>query len=71
VRIADGRCEVSPGRAADAGARATLAATDFMRLARGGVAWPELLSSRRLEFSGDPFLALRFPALFKLPAQAR
>ena len=34
-------------------------------------AWPQLMSSGRLELSGDPFLALRFPSLFRLPARTR
>jgi hypothetical protein len=42
----------------------------MIRLASGAVGWPALLSSGRLEFSGDPFLALRFPTLFRLPAQS-
>ena len=43
-------------------------AEDAIRLAAGSIGWPELVSSGRLAFSGDPFLALRFPALFRLPA---
>jgi len=33
------------------------------------VTWPELISSLRFELSGDPFLALRFASLFRLPAR--
>jgi hypothetical protein len=67
LRVADGRCEVTAGPARAPGATATLGADDLIRLASGAAGWPELLSSGRLELSGDPFLALRFPALFRLP----
>jgi hypothetical protein len=70
VIIAGGRCEVRTGPAIGAGAAVTIGADDMIRLASGGVGWPELLSSKRLELSGDPFLALRFPTLFRLPASA-
>ena len=36
-------------------------------LGSGAVAWPELFSSGRFELTGDPFLALRFASLFRLP----
>jgi hypothetical protein len=42
----------------------------MIRLVSGAIGWPELLSSGRLELTGDPFLALRFPTLFRLPAQS-
>jgi hypothetical protein len=42
----------------------------MVRLVSGAVGWPELLSNGRLVMSGDPFLALRFPILFRLPASA-
>jgi hypothetical protein len=71
VRIAGGRCTVVPGPAPDAGAGVALGAGDLVRLASGAACWPELLSSRRMELSGDPFLALRFPTLFGLPASVR
>jgi hypothetical protein len=40
---------------------------DLILLASGAVGWPELLSSGRFELTGDPFLALRFASLFRLP----
>jgi hypothetical protein len=70
LRIQNGRCEVTPGPARDPGACATFSADDLIQLVSGAVGWPQLLSSNRLELSGDPFLALRFPNLFRLPAQA-
>ncbi len=68
LRISGGRCEVRPGPARDPGAAVLVGAGDMIRLASGAVGWPELLSAGRLELSGDPFLALRFPNLFRLPA---
>ena len=59
-----------PGPARGPGAAVELGAGDMIRMASGAVGWPELLSSRRLELSGDPFLALRFPNLFRLPAKS-
>jgi deazaflavin-dependent oxidoreductase (nitroreductase family) len=68
LRISGGACTVRSGPAQDPGAVATVALVDMIRLATRRAGWPELLSSGRLELSGDPFLALRFPALFRLPA---
>jgi hypothetical protein len=31
------------------------------------VTWPRLLASGRFQLTGDPFLALRFASLFRLP----
>jgi hypothetical protein len=67
LRISGGGCEVRRGPAPEPGAAATLAFSDLIRLATRRAGWPELLSSGRLELTGDPFLALRFPALFRLP----
>jgi hypothetical protein len=69
LAIADGRCAVTAGGAARPGARATIGAEDLILLASGAASWPELLSSGRFELSGDPFLALRFAALFRMPVQ--
>ncbi|MDQ6606079.1 MAG: SCP2 sterol-binding domain-containing protein [Actinomycetota bacterium] len=68
LRIFGGRCEVRPGPARHPGAGVLVGAGDMIRMASGAVGWPELLSAGRLELSGDPFLALRFPNLFRLPA---
>lgn len=62
--IRGGTCTVRPGPAPDAGAMVTMGADDMVRMASGAVEWPELLAAKRLELSGDPFLALRFPGLF-------
>jgi hypothetical protein len=70
LRITHGELEVAPGPAHDPGAAVELGADDMIRLAAGAVGWPELISAGRLSLSGDPFLALRFPALFRLPVRA-
>ena len=69
LAVADGDCRVRTGAADRPAARATLAADDLIRLAGGAASWPELLSSGRFELSGDPFLALRFASLFRLPVE--
>ncbi|HET9105398.1 MAG TPA: SCP2 sterol-binding domain-containing protein [Solirubrobacteraceae bacterium] len=69
LAVADGGCRIRPGAADRPAARATVAADDLIRLAGGAATWPELLSSGRFELSGDPFLALRFATLFRLPVE--
>jgi alkyl sulfatase BDS1-like metallo-beta-lactamase superfamily hydrolase len=69
LAIAENRCRVRPGPEPRAGARALVGADDLIALVRGTVTWPELISSGRFELSGDPFLALRFASLFRLPVR--
>ena len=71
LQIDDGACRVHRGADGAAQAVAAIALPDLIRLSLGLVGWPKLMSSGRLELSGDPFLAIRFPSLFRLPAQAR
>ena len=66
LEIADGRCRVQRRSAPEATAGVTISAGDIVRLISGVVQWPVLLADKRLELSGDPFLALRFPTLFGL-----
>jgi hypothetical protein len=68
LAIAGGACRITPGPARNPGAGAEVRGDDLIRLAAGSVGWPELLAAKRLSMSGDVFLALRFPILFKLPA---
>jgi hypothetical protein len=70
LTVADGRCEVKAGPAAAPAATATIGADDLIRMGSGAIGFPELLASGRMELNGNPFLALRFPALFRLPARA-
>jgi hypothetical protein len=65
--ISGGTCTVVPGPAVSPGAIATVGADDLILMASGGAGWPTLISTGRLELSGDPFLGLRFPKLFGLP----
>lgn len=67
LTISGGHCSVSPGTTDGAGARAEIGSDDLIRLAAGDVGWPELFSSGRFDLTGDPFLALRFASLFRLP----
>jgi alkyl sulfatase BDS1-like metallo-beta-lactamase superfamily hydrolase len=64
VRVAGGQCTVERRAAPEAGATVTISAGDIVRMVTGTVQWPVLLAAKRLELGGDPFLALRFPALF-------
>jgi hypothetical protein len=70
LSVRAGRLRVTRGRPAAAGATVTLGADDMILLATGDVGWPELLARGRLKLAGSPFLALRFPKLFGLPARA-
>ncbi len=67
LAIAGARCTVQRGAPERAHARARIGADDLILLAGGAVTWPQLLSSGRFELTGDPFLALRFASLFRLP----
>jgi hypothetical protein len=69
LAIAGTSCSVRSGAAQRPGARAVVGSDDLILLASGAASWPELLSSGRFELSGDPFLALRFASLFKLPVR--
>jgi hypothetical protein len=69
LAIADERCSVKPGPPEEPGAKAIVGSDDLILLASGVASWPELLSSGRFELTGDPFLALRFASLFKLPVE--
>jgi hypothetical protein len=70
LSVAAGALTVRPGPARDPGAGVEVGADDMIRLVSGVVGWPQLLAAHRLELSGDPFLGLRFPLLFRLPAEA-
>ncbi len=67
LRIDHGRLSVSPGPASAPEAAAEISVDDVIRLAAGAAAWPQLLGGGRMALTGDPFLALRFPTLFRLP----
>ena len=69
LAIQHGSLTLTRGRPANPGATVTIGADDMIRLATGDVGWPQLLAENRLSLSGDPFLALRFPRMFALPAE--
>jgi hypothetical protein len=69
LAIAGADCSVRRGTPERPSARAIVGSDDLILLASGAASWPQLLSSGRFELSGDPFLALRFAALFNLPIQ--
>jgi putative sterol carrier protein len=71
LHVDQGRMRVSRRAPQDPGATVTAQLGDLLRLASGAVGWPQLLAAGRLELTGDPFLALRFPGLFRLPSAAR
>lgn len=64
-----GRCRVRHRPSERASVTLTLGGSDLVRLATGAASWPQLLGDGRLQLSGDPFLALRFPMLFRLPSK--
>jgi hypothetical protein len=69
VRVSESRCTVERRAAPEAGASVMISAGDIVRLVTRTLPWPVLLANDRLELGGDPFLALRFPKLFRLPAE--
>jgi hypothetical protein len=71
LAIADRRCGVRVGRAPDSSAAAMIGLADLIRLVIGDVGWPQLLSNGRFQLSGDPFLALRLPTVFRLATTGR
>ena len=71
LHVDRGRMRVSRGAPPNPGATVTVNAGDLLRLASGAVGWPQLLAAGRLELTGDPFLALRFPGLFRLRSAPR
>ena len=68
LAIAHGRCRVRHRPSPRAAVTVTVGGADLVRLAARTAAWPQLLGAGRLQLAGDPFLALRFPTLFRLPA---
>jgi hypothetical protein len=69
LAIEGSSCSVRAGAAERPGARALVGSDDLILLASGAASWPQLLSSGRFELAGDPFLALRFASLFRLPVE--
>lgn len=68
VAVAGGRCRILLRPEPKARVVVTAGADDLVRMASGEIGWPQLVSAGRMVLWGDPFLALRFPLLFGLPA---
>ncbi len=68
VVVKDGKCQVVLGPYAPARVVVTAGAGDIVRMASGEIGWPQLVSAGRMVLWGDPYLALRFPLLFGMPA---
>lgn len=67
VAITDQRCRVTRSPDGRADVCLTMDATPFLRLATGSASGPQLFLVGRLEVSGDLALAMRLPALFRVP----
>jgi hypothetical protein len=68
VIVAKRKCRVVFGADRKTRVIVTTGADDIIRMASGDIGWPQLVSAGRLSLWGDPFLTLRFPMLFGLPA---
>ncbi len=66
LTVADGTLDVERRPAPEATAWVSVGLGDMIRLISGATqVWP-LMADQRLDIGGDPFTALRFPALFNL-----
>jgi hypothetical protein len=68
VVVSGGKCQVVLGPYPPARVVVTAGADDIVRMASGEIGWPQLVSAGRMTLWGDPYLALRFPLLFGMPA---
>jgi hypothetical protein len=68
VTVAEGRCRILLRPDPTARVVVTAGADDLVRMASGEIGWPQLVSAGRMVLWGDPYLALRFPLLFGMPA---
>jgi putative sterol carrier protein len=67
VTIKDGRCRVTRRPTEEPRATLELDAVDFLRLAGGVAAGPELFMSGKLKVEGDLMFTARLPARFRVP----
>ena len=65
MEIADGRCQVREGRADAPDGTLTMAANDYVALAKGELDVIRAFMSGRIQFQGDLGLAAKLPSLFK------
>jgi putative sterol carrier protein len=67
MRIADGRCEVGPGRAESPRVTIRIGLADFLRLITGKVQGMQLFMTGKLKVSGDLFFAQTYQSWFDRP----
>jgi putative sterol carrier protein len=67
MRIADGRCEVEPGRAESPRVTIRIGLADFLRLITGKANGMQLFMTGKLKVSGDLFFAQTYQGWFDRP----
>ena len=67
MRIADGRCEIDPGRAESPRVSLRIALADFLRLITGAANGMQLFMTGKLKVSGDLFFAQTYQSWFDRP----
>ena len=65
MEIADGHCQVREGRADAPDGTLTMAASDYVALAKGELDVIRAFMSGRIKFQGDLSLAAKLPTLFE------
>jgi hypothetical protein len=68
VVVSEAKCRIVFGNVPRARVIVTAGADDLIQMASGEIGWPQLVSAGRLVLWGDPYLALRFPMLFRMLA---
>jgi putative sterol carrier protein len=67
MRIADGRCQVEPGRAESPRVTIRIGLADFLRLITGKANGMQLFMTGKLKVSGDLFFAQTYQGWFDRP----
>jgi putative sterol carrier protein len=67
MRIADGRCEVEPGKAESPRVTIRIGLGDFLRLITGKAQGMQLFMTGKLKVSGDLFFAQTYQSWFDRP----
>ena len=67
MRIADGRCQVEPGRAQSPRVTLRIGLADFLRLLTGKANGMQLFMTGKLKVSGDLFFAQTYQSWFDRP----
>ncbi len=68
MRVADGRCQIERGSAADPRVTIRIGLADFLRLVAGRLNGMQAFMSGKLKVSGDLFFAQTYQAWFDRPA---